>query len=115
MIIITQVAQMPDNRKNISETEPTIFAVLLSLKIYANNFAIDNAAPLQIHIANTGRKITIIIIIPITANEVFVFEAIVKKESTVVESVLPTIGTKEPTAFFIDRFNIVSDECDKKL
>ena len=45
----------------------------------------------------------------------FVFDAIVNIESTLVLSVLPTIGIKDPTAFFTDRLSTESEEAERKF
>ena len=45
----------------------------------------------------------------------FVFDAIVNIESTLVLSVLPTIGIKDPTAFFTDRLSTESEDADRKF
>ncbi len=62
-----------------------------------------------------GRKIETITIIPTIASVVLEPDAIENTESILDESKFPTTGTNEPTALFIECFNIESEEDDKNV
>ena len=88
---------------------------LSSFKNNANVLAIDKDKPKHMHFIIVGKKIERITIIPTTENIVFVFDAIVKTESTPDDSVLPTTGINDPTAFLILLFKTESEDAARKL